>query len=113
VRKNIPYTEYLFEVKARVCSLCSQSNEDGSCSLSGTQKCTVERHLPRIVEVANTVQGNDAAEYIGAFRMHVCKDCRENGEHSCTDRDSDACGLDTYFPLVLEAIEAVERRHPF
>jgi len=113
VSKNIPYTEYLFEVKARVCSMCSQSNEDGACSISGTQKCTVERHLPRIVEVSHTVEGDNADDYIGAFRLYVCKDCRADGEHDCTDRDNDACGLDKYFPLVLEAIEAVERRHPF
>jgi len=108
---SIPYEEFLSEVKLRVCSLCSKTGADGQCTITGTKSCTGERHLPKIIQVANMINSNNVDDYVSAFREHVCRDCRKDGDTHCTVRESDACGLDKYFPIVVEAIEAVQRRY--
>jgi hypothetical protein len=64
-----------------------------------------------MIKVARDIKGTDVQDYIDAFRLHICRDCRSGGDTDCNLRDDGLCDLDQYFPLVLEAIEKVERRH--
>ena len=101
---------YLDAVKSSVCALCEQSDDEG-CSISGHSLCMIEKHLPRIVQVSAMVQSDKVEDYVAAFRQHICTNCRQDGNAFCFVRESEACGLDQYFPLVVEAIEAVNKRY--
>jgi hypothetical protein len=48
------------------------------------------------------------------LRKNVCSECRhQSSDGTCSLRRSLDCGLDRYFPLVIEAIEEVNHAfHP-
>lgn len=107
----IPYTEYLAEVKSRICKLCADASDEGLCAISGSGACMVERHLPKIIQVAYIVESTELRDYVASFREHVCVECQKDGAVHCSSRDEGLCGMDKYFPLVVEAVDAVNRRH--
>jgi hypothetical protein len=92
-----------------VCSVCLDRNEDGSCGLSGGPTCGLEAHLPRLIEVLETVQGSRMDECLEAIRQRVCVVCEHDAHGACRLRNDGACALDAYLPLVVEAVEEAQR----
>ncbi|MBM2841002.1 MAG: hypothetical protein HW412_1530 [Bacteroidetes bacterium] len=49
--------------------------------------------------------------YIEALRKNVCADClHQSPDGTCSFRSNVDCGLDRYFPLIVEAIEELHER---
>jgi len=96
-------------LRERVCSVCLDRRDDGSCGLSGGHTCALEAHLPRILEVVQTVHSPRMDEYVEAIRQRVCGVCEQDAQGGCRARNDGACALDAYLPLVVEAIEEAQR----
>ena len=101
--------QYWNAVREKVCVNCIDSDGQGNCRLSGHQQCGVQLYFPQIVKAVLSVKSERMDPYVEALRGSVCRDCRYQSENgTCALRKSLDCGLDRYFPLVVEAIERVK-----
>ena len=96
----------------RICAVCIDRHEDGTCGLDPSLRCSIREHLPSLLELFDGVSFDNMAEYVERVRNNVCTVCNEgNRNGTCAPRDHIDCTLDRYLALVVEAIEDVERRH--
>lgn len=104
------HEEYRKAVKDMVCSKCIDLGEDGQCKLSGERVCGVESHLDQMINIVKTVQSDRVEDYVNVVRTHICEHCEGQGEDgNCMYRRELDCALDRYLPLVIDAIEEIER----
>lgn len=102
--------EYLEAIRRRVCAVCLDGRDDGSCGLTG-RVCAVESHLPQLVEALSSVESAHIEDYEAAMRARVCSSCRHQDPAGvCRLRDKGDCALDAYLMLVLDAVEEVNLR---
>ena len=100
-----PYREALHR---RVCAVCLDSRDDGSCGLTRGRSCAVERHLPRLVDALLKVRSGRMDEYAGALESEVCSRCDEqDARGACRLRDRGECALAIYLPLIVDAFEEI------
>lgn len=106
-----PYWE---AVRSKVCVSCVDGDGRGNCRLSGDDRCGLQEHFPLIVQVVKNVHGDSIDEFVVALRDIVCAQCRHQGPNGkCKYRQTVDCGLDRYFPLVVQAIEEADLRLSF
>jgi hypothetical protein len=101
------YRAYWEAIQRRVCSVCLDAADDGSCGLT-RRVCALERHLPGLVNALVAVRSDRMDEYVAAIEAHVCSQCPEQdacGE--CRLRDDGRCSLYSYLSLVVDAVEEV------
>jgi hypothetical protein len=113
VNENTAYWEAL---QARVCAVCLDRRDDGSCGLPRGQVCAMKRHLPLILDVVHSVDSSHMDDYVEAVQEHVCRRCPDqDASGRCTKRDKASCALYTYLPLVVDAVEEEDhvRRHSY
>ena len=101
------YRTYLEAIKRRVCSVCLDRRDDGSCGLTH-RTCAIEAHLPDLVEAVTKVESDRMDEYIAAIEAQVCSGCERKAGLACRFHEHGECALDTYLYLVVEAIEEVQ-----
>jgi len=101
-----PYRE---AIRRRVCAVCLDSADDGSCRLSGLRTCAIDEHLPQVLEAIRDVRDRRDDTYAAAIEARVCRHCTDRDNHGvCTLRQGGRCALVVYLPLVVEAIEDVD-----
>lgn len=101
---------YMDAIRRHVCSVCLDSKDDGSCSLTG-RVCAIEAHLPALVEAILATRSRRMGDYYDAVQAQVCPGCRHQDQAGlCMLRNAGECALETYLPLVVDAIETVEER---
>jgi hypothetical protein len=104
-----PYRE---AIRRRVCAVCLDSADDGSCRLSGRRTCAIDEHLPRVLEAIRDVQERRCDSYASAVEARVCRHCAAwDARGGCALRQTGRCALDVFLPLVVGAIEEVDRRN--
>lgn len=104
--------DYLDAIRRRVCSVCidgifEREGEFVRCGLPADRTCPIERHLPRVIEVIESIESPWMEDYVELLRKKVCTECEQTVEGTCDFRLKADCALDTYFMLVAEAIEEV------
>jgi len=93
-------------LRSRVCSVCSDRLEDGSCGLEDPEDCALFRMLPATARAIQSVDSDNVADYVRAIRENVCVVCRDAlPDGSCETRDQVRCALDAYLILIVGAIE--------
>jgi len=93
-------------IQQKICAMCPDRNVDGSCNRLAEGSCTLFAKLPEAVEAILKVWSERMGPYIQSVRDHVCAQCRlRNPDGSCDLRQTDNCMLDSYLPLVVEAVE--------
>lgn len=96
--------EYLDEIRTEVCSRCIERLPGGPpCGPLG-KACAVERHLGRYVEAIHEVESSQIEPYLENLHLRVCSGCERRGCDTCP------CPLDYLLPLVVQAVETVDRR---
>jgi hypothetical protein len=95
-------------IQRRVCAVCLDAAADGSCGLGHGRVCALQENLGAIVDVVLSVQSDRMDEYFAAIEARICSGCRHNAGGRCGLRDAGECGLYTYLPLVVDAIEEVK-----
>ncbi len=97
-------------LKERVCSVCFDRNDDGTCGVPEGRVCAIEAHLPEIVKAVEAVDSVDLSPYIDRIRTQVCPNCSQDDHGSCVFRDNFDCSVDNLLMLVVDAIEDVRKR---
>jgi hypothetical protein len=97
---------YWGAVQADVCTHCIDSDGKGACRLAGDVECGLSRYFPDVVESVLSVQSNNLGPYVRALRENVCAICEHQSKNgACRVRTEIDCGLDRYYPMVVESIE--------
>ena len=103
--------QYWQAVQQRVCVKCIDSDpakRDGNCRLTGEDACGLKYHFPQIVDTVLSVHSDNLEPYVEALRRNVCIFCKhQSSDGKCSFRSNLDCGLDRYFPLIVEAIEGL------
>lgn len=89
----------------RICAACADRRDDGSCGLDAELQCSLERHLPQVLEAVKQVAGERIEPYVAALRDTVCTVCEQGEPEVCEVRTQVDCPLDRYFGLIVETIE--------
>lgn len=106
------YRAYREAIRRRVCAICLDGADDGSCALAGEAACAIDELLPRLVETILDVRSRHDDAYAAAVEARVCSHCsHRDGLGLCRLRSDGRCTLSVYLPLVVEAIGEVEKRH--
>ncbi len=102
------YRSFREALRRRVCSVCLDGADDGSCGLAGGRTCAIERDLPRLVQTVLAVRSGRMDEYVAAVEAHICGRCTDQDARGlCRLRQKGECALSTYLPLIVDAIEEV------
>jgi hypothetical protein len=105
------YREYRDAIRQRVCAVCLDGADDGTCGLTDPVACAIDEHLPRVVEVVLDVTERRESGYAAAIETRVCSHCIHRDEMGlCHLRRDGRCALTVFLPLVVEAIQGVEAR---
>jgi len=97
--------EYLDEIRKEVCSRCVECPEGGPPCAPLGKPCGVELHLPKLVESIHEVHSDLIDPYLDNNRKKICETCAFL--HHC---DFCPCPMDTLSVLLVEAVEAVDKR---
>jgi hypothetical protein len=98
---------YWEAVQANVCAHCIDSDGKGVCRLAGDIGCGLKRYFPDVVDTVLSVQSDKLGPYVTALRENVCAVCdHQLKDGACLIRTEVDCGLDRYFPIVVESIES-------
>ncbi len=101
-----PYWE---AVRNKVCRKCIDGDGKGNCLLGGDRECSLIAFFPEMVEIILAVKSEYLEDYVTALREGVCSKCKySRPDGRCHFRESVECGLDRYFPLIVEAVEGVQ-----
>lgn len=105
------YRDYREAIRRRVCAICLDGADDGSCGLGGAVTCAIDEHLPRVVDVVVDVGERRESAYAAAIEARVCSHCiHRDALGLCHLRRDGRCTIAVYLPLVVEAIQEVEAR---
>jgi hypothetical protein len=106
--KDERYRAYWDAIRRRVCDVCLDQRDDGSCRLGRARICALEDHLPALVQAIAEVDSSRMEDYEQVIRAQVCAACRnQETDGSCEVRQAGECALWTYLPLVVDAVEEV------
>ncbi len=97
--------KYLKAIKQNICSICVDSNENGSCLLTDKEKCAVELYLSQIVEIVRKSENKNVQEIHKQLNDLICVNCMNDENGNCYLRNDANCSLDRYFPLIVETIQ--------
>jgi hypothetical protein len=115
----IPIQEYEAAMRDDVCSVCvcfaPDKQNPGRCVQETSGRCSLFAHLSEVVGATSAVNSSSMEPYTNELRRTVCAKCdHQNKLGICDLRDSRGpmpawCVLDTYFNLIVGAIEDVQR----
>ena len=106
------YRAYREAIRRRVCAICLDGADDGTCALAGRPACAIDEHLGPLVDAILDVRSRHDDAYAAAVEARVCSHCtHRDGLGLCHLRRDGRCTVSVYLPLVVEAVEEVERRH--
>jgi hypothetical protein len=96
--------EYVDEIRRDVCSRCVERPEGGPPCVPLGKPCGIELHLPQLVDSVRQVHSDLIAPYLECNRGHICSTC------AYLESDHCPCPMDSLAVLLIEAVEAVDRR---
>ncbi len=105
MKENLLYQKYYQKIREQVCPRCIDFGADGHCTLKSELDCQIMRHLPETILVIESVDSPKLEDYILKLSKKVCAYCSNQKDGQCAMRDMAECALDSYFELVVEAIE--------
>ena len=101
--------KYIKAVENNICRMCIDSNENGECVLTDSEKCAVEMYLPQIVKIVHELNSNNFDMHYKRIKSEICSNCKtreKNGK--CYLKDNSNCSLDRYFSVIVETIKKVD-----
>jgi hypothetical protein len=105
------YRAYREAIRRRVCAVCLDGADDGSCGLVAPPACAIDEHLPRLVDAILDVRRRHDDAYAAVVEARVCAHCAQRDSLGlCRLRRDGRCTVSVYLPLVVDAIHEVERR---
>jgi hypothetical protein len=106
---DVRYEAILTTIQARVCKVCMDQKDDGTCGLR-KRVCAIETHLPGVVQVVAGIDSDRMDDYVAALESQVCGGCaQQDAAGSCSLRQEGECALHSYLSLVVDAIQDLRR----
>lgn len=68
--------------------------------------------LEELIEVVEGIRDYSVEPYMEKVREVICATCREDASGRCATRDSQECGLDRHFDLIVAVVEAELKHDP-
>jgi hypothetical protein len=96
--------EYLAEIREQVCSRCVERPPGGPPCAPLGKECGIEMHLPELIDAIHLVKSGLIETYLSKNRQQVCDHCTRQHSDTCP------CPMDYLAVLLVEAVEAVDRR---
>jgi hypothetical protein len=103
---QVDLTDYLEEIRKRVCSRCIERPPGGPPCAPLGKECGVELHLPELIQAIREVRSGLIAPYLDNNRRTICERCANRHSSDCP------CAMDYLAVLLVEAVEAVDERYP-
>jgi len=97
-------TEYLDEIRAKVCSRCVERPPGGPPCAPLGKDCGIELHLPQLIESIHEVHDAWIEPYLEHNREAICAHCALLHSSICP------CPMDYLSTLLVEAVETVDER---
>jgi hypothetical protein len=108
-----PYGAYREAVRRRVCAICLDGTDDLGCALAGGVRCALDEQLPRLVDAIRDVRVRHDDAFASAVEARVCGHCTHRDAFGlCRLRREGRCAVVLYLPLVVEAVDEVDRLGP-
>lgn len=102
------YRAFREAVRRRVCAICLDGADDGSCGLTDLPSCALEEHLARVVEAILEVRARHEETYAAAIESKVCSHCSHRDALGlCRLRRDGRCAVSLFLPLIVEAVDEV------
>lgn len=96
-------------IRLNVCRKCIDGDSSGACRLPSGEQCMLELCFPSVLRTIASVQSWSVDRQIKAMRGRICGTCPEmRKDDSCLKRNTLACALDRYYPLVLEIVHSMQ-----
>jgi len=93
-------------IRDEICGICDEMGRDGKCQEQIKGDCTLFHLFPLIAQTIEETTSDDVNDYLRAVREKVCTVClNEPPGAGCTKRIEARCALDTYLPLIIDAME--------
>jgi hypothetical protein len=103
------YAAHRDALRRRVCAVCLDGAENGSCGLPEGPRCPVEEHLSTLVDLVIELRSRQDSRFAAAVESQICWRCpRREASGRCGSRDDGRCALAVFLPLIVEAIDEVE-----
>ncbi len=106
--------EALWEaLRRRVCSVCLDRRDDGSCGRGGESGCALEEQLERVVSALSASRGQTLEERARAVEEQVCCHCL-GPDHggSCRLGERGECAVRAYLPIIARVVDDAELGPP-
>lgn len=97
--------EYLEEIREQVCSRCPERPPGGPPCAPLGKECGIEMHLSALIDSIHAVHSDRIAPYLAHTRLEICMHCAFLHSSICP------CPMDYLTVLLVEAVEAVDKRH--
>jgi len=68
--------------------------------------------LADVIEVVEGIRDYSVEPYRDRVREIVCSSCRQDPDGRCSTRDSQTCGLDKHFDLIVAVVEEELKHDP-
>ncbi len=93
-------------IKEEICGICDELGPDGKCAELAQGECALFRLFPLVAQTIQETTSDDINVYLRAIREKVCTIClNEPIGAGCAKRIEARCALDSYLPLIVDAIE--------
>jgi hypothetical protein len=94
--------DYLREIRARVCSRCTERLPGGPpCAAAGIA-CGLEHYLPRLVAAVHRVESDRLEPYVESIHRHVCQGCSFYASIDCP------CPMNRLLAPIVQAVKTVD-----
>jgi hypothetical protein len=89
-------------VRGRVCGVCLDSLDDGTCGLDRPTSCVLQHSLDAVVRAVRLPPGGQMNEIVASLESGVCGLCPDGPDASeCARRARADCALWLYLPLIV------------
>jgi hypothetical protein len=96
--------DYLHEIRGEVCSRCIERPPGGPPCAPLGKECGIEMHLPELIDAIHEVKSDSIVPYLLNNRHKICERC------ALLHTDVCPCPMDYLSVLLVQAVEAVDRR---
>lgn len=103
---NVTTEELEKLIREEICGICDELGPDGKCGELAQGECSLFHLFPLVAQTIQETTSDDINVYLRAIREKVCTVClSEPPGAGCAKRIEVRCALDSYLPLIVDAIE--------
>jgi hypothetical protein len=100
-----------WRMRESICPKCVRFTQNHTCSLPPGRDCSLFGNLEAVVGIVARTHSERIDPYVDVLRKQVCAACHSEDDHACCPlRDGLDCGLNLYYPIIVDEIERELKR---